>query len=61
MGVKLCLKEEHRLMMFENRVMRRIFEPKRSWHNRSMTEEVHTNLLFTKYYFVRIVGGSSGR
>jgi hypothetical protein len=32
MGVKLwslTLREEHRLMVFENRVLRRIFEPKR--------------------------------
>jgi hypothetical protein len=31
MGVKLglILREEHRLRVFENRVLRRIFEPKR--------------------------------
>jgi hypothetical protein len=29
MGVKLGLREEHRLRVFENRVLRRIFGPKR--------------------------------
>jgi hypothetical protein len=31
MGVKLCLRlrEEHRLSMFENRVLRKIYGPKR--------------------------------
>jgi hypothetical protein len=28
----LTLKEEHRVDVFENRVLRRIFEPKRKWH-----------------------------
>jgi hypothetical protein len=47
MGVKLglTLREEHRLRVFENRVLRRIFGPKRNevtgewrkWHN----EELH--------------------
>jgi hypothetical protein len=29
MGVKLSLREEYRLKVFENRVLRRIFGPKR--------------------------------
>jgi hypothetical protein len=29
MGVKLTLREDHRLRVFENRVLRRIFGPKR--------------------------------
>jgi hypothetical protein len=33
MGMKLALtlREEHRLRVFENRVLRRIFGPKRNW------------------------------
>jgi hypothetical protein len=30
MGVKLTLREEHRLRVFENRVLRRIFGPKKN-------------------------------
>jgi hypothetical protein len=48
MGVKLgsvAFREEHRLRMFENRVLRRIFGPKREevligW-NRLHNEELH--------------------
>jgi hypothetical protein len=47
------LREEHRLRVFEKRVLRRIFGPKR----KQVTEgwrRVHSakpcNLLFTKYY-----------
>jgi hypothetical protein len=34
----LILKEEHRLMAFENRVLRRIFRPRREEVNRMMME-----------------------
>jgi hypothetical protein len=30
MAVKLTIREEHRVKVFENRVLRRIFEPKRN-------------------------------
>jgi hypothetical protein len=49
----LTLKEEHRLKVFENKVLRKIFGPKRDeetvgWrklHN----EELHDFVLFAKY------------
>jgi hypothetical protein len=52
-GGPLTLSEEHRLRVFENRVLRRIIGPKkdevkgdwRKLHN----EELHNLLLFSKY------------
>jgi hypothetical protein len=47
MDAKLCLtlREEHRLRVFENRVLRRIFEPKReedrSWR-KLYNDELHS-------------------
>jgi hypothetical protein len=59
----LTLREEHRLRVFENRVLRRIFGPKtdhvtgdwRKLHN----EELH-NLYFSPN-IIRIIGSFSGR
>jgi hypothetical protein len=51
----LTLREEHRLRVFENRVLRRIFGPKRDdvtgeWR-KSHNEELHSYLvLLPKYY-----------
>jgi hypothetical protein len=48
-----CGREEHRLWVFENGELGRIFEPKREEVTRSWrklhSEELH-NLRFTKYY-----------
>jgi hypothetical protein len=54
MGAKLCLtvRKEHRLRLFENRVLRRLFGPKRDEGTREWrklhNEELH--VFFAKYY-----------
>jgi hypothetical protein len=50
----LTLREEHRLRMFENRVLRRIFGPKRDevtgdW-SKLPSEELHILYVSPKYY-----------
>jgi hypothetical protein len=50
----LTLREEHRLRMFENRVLRRIFGPKRDevtgdW-SKLHNEELHIFVRIPKYY-----------
>jgi hypothetical protein len=66
MGVKLCLltlREEHRLRVFENRVLRRIFGPKtdevtgdwRKLHN----EELHN--LYSSPSIIRMIKSRSMR
>jgi hypothetical protein len=52
--LSLTLREEHTSTVFENRVLGRIFVPKREevaggWR-RLHNEELHNLLLFTKYY-----------
>jgi hypothetical protein len=53
----LTLSEEHRLMLFENRVLKRIFGPKKEevaggWR-RLHNEELHN--LYTSTYFIRLI------
>jgi hypothetical protein len=53
----LTLKEEHRLRVFENRVLRRIFEPKRTevmgWWRKLHNEELHD--LYSLPRIIRII------
>jgi hypothetical protein len=49
----LTLWEEHRLRVFENRVLRKIFDPKRDEVTRGWrklrNEDLHNLVLFSKY------------
>jgi hypothetical protein len=53
----LILREEHRLRLFENRVLRRIFGPKRNevtgWWRQMHREELHD--LYTSQSIFRII------
>jgi hypothetical protein len=63
MGVKFALWDEHRLRVFENREMRRIFEPKREevakgWR-RLHNEELHN--LYASPNVIRVIKSRSIR
>jgi hypothetical protein len=51
--LSLTLREEHRLRVFENRVLKRIFEPWRDYVTRGWRklydEELHDLMLFIKH------------
>jgi hypothetical protein len=58
----LILREEHRLRPFENKVLRRIFEPKKneivgSWRQRS-NEELHN--LYSSPSIIRMIPDGQG-
>jgi hypothetical protein len=46
----LTLREEHRLGIFENRILRRIFGPKRGWR------KLHNEELHNWYYSPSVIG-----
>jgi hypothetical protein len=57
MGVKLglILKEEHRLEVFQSRVLRIIFGPKRKWQEGGETCVMRNFIIYTLRKFIRLI------